>query len=760
MKIKSIHIAAFGGIKNLDLSLEKPLNVIYGDNEQGKTTVMSFIKMMFYGTERGGTQISKNLRKKYTPWDGSLMAGSIDFEQNGKDYRLERIFGNSNSTDKVTLINPALGERTAATPDVGATLFGLTAAAFERSIFISQFGFPENNNLAEGELQSKLSNIALTGDEDISFEAVNRRLSNALYALKSKSGKSGAYDKKLKAITELEGKLEKTLEVQSHVTAIKQKALTLTEEIKALTQNADKLKTEIESENDYRNAQKLKELLTLKSQLDELNKTITLTDGSLADEVFVRKVEFCLSKTESIKAKIEAKQNEVNLIESNLTLALNPVSDATPEKAEELTKKIKNMDSRQKELSEHISKLEKAPPKKANALPFVLSVLFAAAGAVALLWKLPAGIIGFALAVIFICIGFVLLSKAKAYNEKAKNDILNLKLKETNLISEISAEKSRLTAINAALNSNTAMIENQKEQLKNCKEALLALEAELENESKTLMLLFSTFKVTDNTEQIPILLDGIKQTAAKQKELKQAINYIFKDVVNLSYDEIKAKLSRLNTASHIDFNALKTEYDNLLSSITERKTEAAAILAEVKSLCADGNSAEKLKNELDILKQKTAAQKAYCDSLNIAINVLADSYNEVRKNYGSVLEKKAGEIFAGLTGNGYKNMSISKSFDIAVEKTNIFGSRELDYLSSGTQDQAYLSLRLALSSLIDEHLPIILDDALAQYDDTRAAKAIEFLNGYSQKGQVIMFTCHNSIADTAKQSGANIIALN
>jgi len=167
MKIKSLHIASFGGIKNLGLDFDSCFNVVYGDNENGKTTIMNFIKMMFYGSERSGKEFNKNIRKKYTPWDGSSMAGSIDFENNGRNYRLERIFGSSNSTDKVTLIDQNLGERETVTPDIGTKLFGLTLPAFERSIFIGQFGYPENNALAEGELQSKLSNqIQSTGSVD------------------------------------------------------------------------------------------------------------------------------------------------------------------------------------------------------------------------------------------------------------------------------------------------------------------------------------------------------------------------------------------------------------------------------------------------------------------------------------------------------------------------------------------------------------------------------------------------------------------
>ena len=100
MKIKEIYIASFGGVKNLRIQTQNGLNVIYGENEKGKTTLMSFIKMMFYGSERANAQISKNIRKKYTPWDGSPMAGSITFQINGRNFRLDREFKNSREYPK------------------------------------------------------------------------------------------------------------------------------------------------------------------------------------------------------------------------------------------------------------------------------------------------------------------------------------------------------------------------------------------------------------------------------------------------------------------------------------------------------------------------------------------------------------------------------------------------------------------------------------------------------------------------------------
>lgn len=761
MKINALHISAFGGIKNLNLDFNENFNIIYGDNENGKTTIMNFVKMMFYGTERSSAQLSKNLRKKYTPWDNSVMAGSIDFENGGRNYRIERIFGSSNSTDKVTLLDLGLGTREAVGADIGINLFGLSPMAFERSIFIGQFGFPESNNLAAGELNGKLSNIALTGDEVVSFDKVYERLSAAKFELMSKSGKTGIYDKNLRLQKQLNEELEKSLSAEESIKKAKQTTELLTAEIKDLQSKATILKQQIESEQDVRNAEKLKELLKLKAELDTLTKSLTLENGTVADEMFIRKVEFCLSKIQNIKDKITSKQNENKLIKNNLELALNPVSDATPEKAAELTKKLSDMQMESDAITQEIEALENATPKKPNILWFILAAVFFTLRVILFFIKPIITFLDLGIVAILIALFFITTENRKKANSKKEAHILNLKLKQNELISVMASEKANLTAINTALNTNTALIEKQKELLKSGKLELENLNLELENEKNILSELISNLSQDAGIDEISTLLDGIKQKSYKQKELKQNINYILKDVGNISYTQAEEKLATLNTNTNIDFDAAKSEYDAILQTITDRKTKIATLLTEVKAITTSNKNSESIKKELLELNKKIESQKTYADCLDIALTTLTDSYAEVRQSYGSELEKSASKIFAGLTGGRYDAMSISKSFDIAVNKVDTFGSKELDYLSSGTQDQAYLALRLALAKLINEDnpLPIILDDSLAQYDDTRTTKALEFLNDYSKEGQILMFTCHNHIVESSKDLNANVIRL-
>ncbi|MBQ5798498.1 MAG: hypothetical protein IIW16_01620, partial [Clostridia bacterium] len=86
---------------------------------------------------------------------------------------------------------------------------------------------------------------------------------------------------------------------------------------------------------------------------------------------------------------------------------------------------------------------------------------------------------------------------------------------------------------------------------------------------------------------------------------------------------------------------------------------------------------------------------------------------------------------------------------------------ESEYLSAGTRDQLDFALRLSIAKLTagDNNLPLLLDDVFSQYDDRRAQKAIEFLSDYAKENQILFFTCHGDIRETAKENGAEIKTL-
>ncbi len=764
MKIKNIYIASFGGVKNLTLNLDDNFSVIYGQNEQGKTTVMSFIKMMFYGSDRAKTTLSKNLRKKYTPWDNSQMAGSIEFEKDGKSFKLERIFGDSNSTDKVTLIDTDLGTREAVSSDVGTKIFGLSAAAFERSIFIGQFGFPESNSAAEGELGSKLSNIALTGTEDDSFDTIYSRLEKAKLQLTSKSGRSGVYDKNLVTLRDLNEQLNTALENQKKVEIGLQKADEILKEIEALKAKESNLKAQLQKEQDFKNAAKYSELLSLKSELIHITKELTLQNGSEINEIFLTKIKFSLSKINNVSQKIEAKENENKIIKQSLDLAINPSNDVTPEKAEEIKAKVNVLEKQQQELRRECAELESPDNRKPSPVFLVLlilGILLITSGALLCTYSLYIGIGTVIIGALSFAVSFIF--KSKSGNKKQQEQIIDIKFKLNELLSVINMEKANLHAINTALNSSAAMIEKQQElfnknlaEIDDLYKEKVVYNAELEG------LLGNTFEAMpedERTKQIEVLT----QKAALQKEIKQKINYILKDVGNISYEEAEQKIKEAESFTLSgNFDEIKIDYDNTVNLRIERGNLYAALTTEINAVKKTAKNPDTINSEIIALRSKCEAQKEYIDLLDLAMTVLSNSFSEVRRNYGSVLDSKATAIFNKITDGKYKSLNASKSFDISVEKSDIFGSYDVEYLSNGTIDQAYLSLRLALSELMRDtngSLPIMLDDSLTQFDDIRTKSALKFLKQYSADNQIIMLTCHKSISDEAEALGAEKLNL-
>ena len=775
MKINKIHIISFGGLKNYTLELSDGFNCIYGQNEQGKTTVMSFIKMMFYGSERGSSQISKNIRKKYTPWDGSPMAGSIEFESDGKPYKLEREFRSSNSTDKVTLTDLSLGEKQTVEGNIGVRLFGLSSAAFDRSIFIGQSGFPENDPNAEGELNARLSNMASTGEEQISLEEISSRIEKARFSLISKSGKAGEYYKNTLLAEELKQKLDQSVCANLRYLEGKEKLISYANETAKLVKKADTLKSRLSREQDIKNAEKLEELLLTKEKLEEVKAHLTLSDGTPADENYLRNLKFVKSKLQNASFKAEAKEKEAEIIKNQLdTLVDGPKlsTDETPEKlSEDLISLDNNLASLQEKAKETNDKIRELTDKKSNQgatlNPTLLIVgisLFAVSGVMLLVSK-TAAISFFAAAVIMTVLSFVLKSdkKAKIIGEEiaALENILNSQSSHIEeLKAQIGDKKTKLEAIKLAASSNIQVIEKQKAELSAALEQLSALRDEENSINTELDNLINRINTADGNKEN--ILNILESAVSRQKELKQHIGFLLKDLNNISYEDAKKKLETIKAVGNdekVDFTKLSADYESLSKEISNRKETEATAAAELKAMLNGVENTDVLKSQLKEKNDLLTAQKEFCDSADIALRVLTESFAELRQSYGSQLEKKAAEIFARLTDGKYSGMTVSKSFSINVSLRENPISREAEYLSNGTFDQAYLSLRLALSSVLGEDLPLFLDDTLTQYDDIRAQATLRFLKDYSKAGQLVMFTCHKSIFDSAQNLDCTVTKL-
>lgn len=397
MIIKRIEIDGFGKFSKRTFDFGSGFNLIKGDNEDGKTTLMAFVKLMFYSsgskTEKAA-DLFKSLRKKYRPWDGSKMAGAIEFESGGMEYRLQKEFLKSEATDKTSVLCKTTGEVLAIENknDAGEYFLGMTLDEFERSVFIGQSGGFSADSAADS-LAMRISNLSVSGDESISHDLIIKRLSDALEELVSKSGKKGMLVDERLRLDEL--LLEKQSleqldadqnELQLEIARLEAETNRLEEELNAISdgQRIESARKDLNAYYTLHN--KLNLLNTVKNQLADYG----ATDNQLRE--YIEKAQLQMDEIEKSLSFIQeatAASAAAKITDSEYMRLL-----ALDKRVAELRHDIGLLHGRIKDLDTELVQKTKKALNSARLLPVLLFALFSAIGAAMLaaikfLWVIP-----------------------------------------------------------------------------------------------------------------------------------------------------------------------------------------------------------------------------------------------------------------------------------------------------------------------------------------------------------------------------------
>lgn len=167
MIIRQLDIKNFGKIHDKTLKLSPGINVLYGENESGKTTVHTFIKGMLYGLTRMRGKAARNdMYSTYEPWENpSVYGGIMWFENGGKNFRLTRNF------HKSAPFGELLCEDNGALLDVeknhmGDILGDVSEAVYDNTVSVAQLKSVTGQDLVR-ELQNYMASYQGTGDSSI-----------------------------------------------------------------------------------------------------------------------------------------------------------------------------------------------------------------------------------------------------------------------------------------------------------------------------------------------------------------------------------------------------------------------------------------------------------------------------------------------------------------------------------------------------------------------------------------------------------------
>ncbi len=257
MTIDKIEIKNFGKLKNFTLDLKDGVQVICGPNEFGKSTIMEFIKLMFYGRiggEKSGIK-DKTIRQKYVPWDGSSMAGAVEFTHDGSVYRLQKeISAESPSKDKILFQNKSNGQaiKLGKKEEPGEWTFGLDLKSFERSSYIGEIGkiTADGGKESQDSLADKIiSNLASSGEADVSQSLIIKRLDDAIRDLEWARGTGGKIAQTKNSVYSLQQKIQDELKLEQEQEQYKNelsKIAQLRNEKKVLESQLSQLRTQKE----------------------------------------------------------------------------------------------------------------------------------------------------------------------------------------------------------------------------------------------------------------------------------------------------------------------------------------------------------------------------------------------------------------------------------------------------------------------------------------------------------------------------------
>ena len=185
MRLLELHIDGFGKFHDRTISFNDGINIIYGKNEAGKSTLHTFIRGMIFGIERGRGRAAKNdLYTKYEPWENSgTYEGWLRLEKDGTIYRIERRFRKENKSLKI--INETKGLEEDATPAfVSSLLDGLTETMYNNTISIGQLKSATEDGMVT-ELKNYIANMNTTGNISLNITKATAFLRNQKRSLEA-----------------------------------------------------------------------------------------------------------------------------------------------------------------------------------------------------------------------------------------------------------------------------------------------------------------------------------------------------------------------------------------------------------------------------------------------------------------------------------------------------------------------------------------------------------------------------------------------
>ena len=696
MKIYSM-TATFGNLENKTLTLKPGLNVIHAPNEWGKSTWCAFLIAMLYGIDTKERTTPNHLAAKdrYAPWSGAPMSGRMDICWNGRDITIERFTRGRTPMGQFAAFETATGipvnELTA--DNCGQLLLGVERSVFVRAGFVRLADMPLTNDES---LRRRLNALVTTGDESGASDALAEKLKD----LKNdcRYNRTGLLPQAESQQADLKNKLQQLCLLQQKCQGIRQEQEVLQEQLKQLENHKAAL--------EYATAQ---EDLARVQAANNTRAAAAAVMQEMAERCEALPSEQTAHET---LAQLRALQQQWNLLQAE-PQPVEPIPVQPPAAYQGLTG-----EQAVQQADRDFAALQNF--RKPVSPVFLIGAGVAVAGAVGLalvnwLFSIPCGALALILTLLYII-------KKQMKNRNAQKLLAQYGLLDAKLWIPL-AEKFRTDSENF-IKARSAYL-HQVKQLQERRESLTQQTAALTQGMPLAASISSWEKIlTDHAD----LRDA-------QQNWKRASDYAA---------DLAAMVKPVQEPAFPD--SLTITMEQTQQALTEVMAESRQLdlqLGQCEGQMQSLGQQEVLEAQLAQIAQRIEKLEDIYSALTIAQETLAEAAETLQRRFAPKITKAAQKTFAQLTADRYDRLLLGQDFSVSAGAQGENVLRSGMWRSDGTVDQLYLALRLAVANELTPQAPLVLDDALVRFDETRLGLALDILEQTAEQKQVILFTCQS-----------------
>ena len=769
MKILNVKIEDFGCFSDRSFELSRGLNLIEGPNESGKSTLLSFIKFILYGMPKKSSETAAE-RMRSISWRTGTASGSLLIESGDKTYTVSRrgvlrqTAKRESYTEECRIIDEDLGIEVHKGECPGELFLGVPLSVFESTCFVRQLG---SSDIDKDDVSRALENMLVSADESLSLSRALEKIDGARRLYRHKHGKGGSIPELEAAELSLKSRLAKAQgdyeKILAKTDLINETRAKITEKRAELDRLEDTVSA-LASVNIIKRFDLLHEgerrLGVAEDELKKYSDECVASFGSIPTDEHAR----ALAQADATEKNAEALCSEASDQHKAASDAMQKFSN---EYFAQFNEKVRRT-ADQKSVCDAIKRNSERneAKKRAATRSFVAMAVLAAASAVGFFLFIPAGIGLVALAAVMLALGISARSTAKRLYAETRNELSSYGASLPD--GDLSAGLESLSAIFKKYNAGVARLSEHERSVSMAESALRLREADLGTCRAATELLMSRWRGGEDTAEGAVrkaneIISRLSELSGRVRQLDSTVSAMRSELDGYDEKDLRARVpeSLLNRITVKDIEKAEEEKRFVSMALRQLSDKCLSAERELIMLEKETENPVRLSAELEETAERIAAESFTLDALVLAAESLELASGNIRSTVTPLLRSQASEFMSVLTDDKYSSVGIDEEYNMSAQSDGT--THQIALLSAGTQDLAYISLRMALLSVFykDELPPLTLDDALTQLDDARAKNALRLLAAYSERnGQSLLFTCHKRERKLLADIGeANIIEL-